>query len=113
VEFARTWALSLFFDISVFKDRVDFMFGFSPTKLLFTAIIIAAVWYGFKWLGRVQSEQKKRERQPPKKTHKSDTARTESKDADFEDLVACAKCGDFVIADKKSGCGKDGCPYDR
>ena len=103
----------IFFDIFVFKDSVGLMFGFSPTKLLFTAAIIAAVWYGFKWLARVQAEQKERPNKPPKETRKSDAAKGSATDAEYEDLVACSKCGDFVIADKKSGCGKDGCPYDR
>jgi len=89
------------------------MFGFSPTKLLFTALIIAAVWYGFKWLGRMQEQQKKRPHPPQQNNTKSQAAQSTSADAEYEELVACSKCGDFVIADKKSGCGKDGCPYDK
>jgi len=89
------------------------MFGFSPAKLLFTALIIAAVWYGFKWLNRVQENQAKKPRKPTQDSPQSDRAAPQAQEADYEELVACSKCGDYVIADKKSGCGKEGCPYDK
>jgi len=89
------------------------MFGFSPNKLLFTALVIAAVWYGFKWLGRFQADQKKRAKRPPQDTRKSEATQSRSQDADYEELVACRTCGDFVIADKRSGGGKENCPYDK
>ncbi len=89
------------------------MFGFSPGKLLFTVLVIGAVWYGFKWLNRFQADQKKNSKKPPQDSSRSEAASSAADDAEYEELVACSKCGDFVIADKKSGCGKDGCPYDR
>lgn len=89
------------------------MFGFSPTKLLFTALIIAAVWYGFKWFGRYQEDQKKKARSTPQQQGSQSSHTTGAKDAEYEELVACSKCGDFVVADKRSGCGKEGCPYDK
>ena len=85
------------------------MFGLSPSKLLFTVLIIAAVWYGFKWIGRFQANQKK---QSPNQDGAAKGNTPTSNDG-VEDLVACSKCGDYVISDKKSGCGKDGCPYER
>ena len=39
------------------------MFGFSLQKLLVLAAIVAAVWYGFQWLSRLD-RQRKAERQP-------------------------------------------------
>jgi hypothetical protein len=86
------------------------MFGLSPGKLLFTVFVIAAIWYGFKWLARMQNNQ---DNKSDKNMRKSKAPEPSAKDADYEDLVACPKCGDFVIADKKSGCAKDGCPYER
>ncbi len=88
------------------------MFGLSPNKILFTALIIAAVWYGFKWLNRLQADQKKKTKHAARNDRTS-AAETRSKDVDFEELVACPTCGDYVIADKKSGCGKENCPYDK
>lgn len=89
------------------------MFGLSPNKLLFTALIIAAVWYGFKWINRMQESKKDKPDQSPQHNEKSQAPGASAKDADYEELVACSKCGDFVVADKRSGCGKEGCPYDR
>lgn len=87
------------------------MFGFSPNKLLFTVLVIVAVWYGFKWLNRFQADQKKKARQSPQNT-RTQAAQDKSADTDYEELVACPQCGDYVIADKKTGCGKHNCPYD-
>ena len=39
------------------------MFGFSLTKLLFTAAVIVLIWYGFKWLRRVQDERDRQDRE--------------------------------------------------
>lgn len=89
------------------------MFGFSPTKLLFTAAIIAAVWYGFKWLSRMQERQEKTPRTDRKDSATAQSHRETVQEADYEDLVPCPKCGDYVLAGKKNGCGKDGCPYDK
>ncbi|MDV7339194.1 hypothetical protein RYZ26_06295 [Terasakiella sp. A23] len=90
------------------------MLGFSPTKLLFTAAIIIVVWYGFKWFNRMQENQKKNaSSQTPRGPSKAEQAAPKAQEADYEELVACAKCGDYVISDKRSGCGKEGCPYDR
>ncbi|SCA56884.1 conserved hypothetical protein [Candidatus Terasakiella magnetica] len=89
------------------------MFGFSPNKLLFTVIIIAAVWYAFKWLGRMQERQDKTPKNVSRDQGESQAPQASPKDAEYEELVACSKCGDYVIADKRSGCGKDGCPFDK
>lgn len=85
------------------------MFGLSPGKLLFTVLIVAAVWYGFKWLNRYQAQQKK----SAKGQGNGGNNGSQGGDNPVEDLVACEKCGDYVISDKKSGCGKTGCPYER
>lgn len=87
------------------------MFGLSPNKILFTALIVAAVWYGFKWLNRLQSEQKNKARQQ-NRDQRSQAAKANSTEVDYEELVACPECGDYVVADKKHSCGKDACPYD-
>ena len=63
------------------------MFGFSLPKLLFTALIIGAVWYGFKYLNRRNGENTS------------------------TDTVRCPTCGEFVVAEAAQNCGKPGCPY--
>ena len=68
------------------------MFGFSLPKLIFTAILIGAAWYGFKLLSRRGSERRR---------------------DDVGDTVRCQVCGDFVAAEGAENCGKAGCPNGR
>ena len=43
------------------------MFGFSLQKLLVLAAIVAAVWYGFKWVSRLQKQRDAEAKVPPRK----------------------------------------------
>jgi uncharacterized protein len=70
------------------------MFGLSLSKLLVLALIIAAVWYGFKWLNRAASAKRVGGGKP------SDAPRA-------DDLTACPACGTYVAAGLKE------CPSDR
>jgi hypothetical protein len=66
------------------------MFGFSLPKLLFTALIIGAVLYGFKYLSR-----------------------RNDKDANIAgEMDRCSICGEFVVLGAAQDCGKSRCPYD-
>ncbi len=89
------------------------MFGFSPNKLLFTVLVIAAIWYTFKWLNRFQAGQQRRSQSPSQAQGNTSQPEPKANDVAYEELVACPKCGDYVVADKKSGCGKEACPYDK
>lgn len=77
------------------------MLGFSLPKLIVLALIIAAIWYGFKFFGRVQNASKS-------EVPGDDT---DSVIPDAVDMVQCATCGDFVAAKGSKSCGKEGCPY--
>ena len=66
------------------------MFGFSLPKLIFTVLIIGAVWYGFKLLGRRGGGEQ---------------------EPDASDTVRCKECGDFVDAEFPENCGKADCPF--
>ncbi len=63
------------------------MFGFSLPKLLFTVLVIGAVWYGYKLLGRRDG------------------------DTGAGDTVKCLVCGVYVPVEGADNCGKKGCPY--
>ena len=76
------------------------MFGFSLTKLLFTAAIIAAVWYAFKFVGRLNAGEK----DDGKEKVKSRPAKKS-----VEDLVQCPVCETFVQADS-GACERADCP---
>ncbi len=90
------------------------MFGFSLTKLLFTAAIIALIWYGFKWVGRVQANREAehrarlREGRPREGQARPGDSPVE---ATAHDMVKCAICGDFVSPEATQGCDRPGCPY--
>ncbi len=83
------------------------MFGFSPTKILFTAAIILVIWYGFKWVGRLSEAKERDEAQAAKS---KDGGKSENAKEAVE-LIACKVCGDYISSDKKVSCGRDDCPY--
>ncbi len=62
------------------------MFGFSLSKLLVLAVIVAAVWYGFKMLGRKTGGGEAKKAAP----------RGRTKAVDAEDLVRCPVCETYV-----------------
>lgn len=78
------------------------MFGFSIQKLLFTGIAIAAIWYAFKWLGRVQAEKRQVDRKQARRM--KDSAAAAPKGPTVEDMVECPHCGAFVPDDGSHRC---------
>jgi hypothetical protein len=72
------------------------MLGFSLPKLIVLAIIIAAVWYGFKMVSR-------------RNKLRADEALSREKEA-VEDMSRCAVCDTFVPGGARH-CGRSGCPY--
>ncbi len=79
------------------------MLGFSLTKFIVLAAIIALVWYGFKWVGRVNRQRSGGEL-PPEDGGKAVTE-------DVEDMAKCEVCGTFVPTSGAGDCGRDSCPY--
>ena len=85
------------------------MFGFSLQKLLFTILVIAVVWYGFKMIARLQEKRSggdERSRRAPSRRRRRRGAPVEA-----EEMVACALCGTFVATRNARSCGRDDCPY--
>ncbi|MDE0061120.1 MAG: hypothetical protein OXI22_20655 [Defluviicoccus sp.] len=76
------------------------MFGFSLSKLVVLAALIAAVWYGLRWVQRRQQMQGDAERDRVEGGQASSS----------QDLVACTRCGVFVSADAKPSCDRADCP---
>ncbi len=79
------------------------MFGFSLTKLLLTVAIIAAIWYGFKYLGRIDRARKR-----ALKGRKDEPG---SAPTGAESLVKCPVCGTYVAPGGVETCGREDCPY--
>ncbi len=87
------------------------MFGFSISKLVFTVLAVAAVWYGFKWVHRVQEI---RRREAAARVHqegrRSPTGAPAGASA-AEDMVKCPACGDYVPERGMKNCGRADCSY--
>ena len=92
------------------------MFGFSLQKLIFTALVIVVVIYGFKAVARLQERRNAAgnggaggDAGSPAKTQNRPTKATS--DPSAEDMVACRVCGTFVSASGTRSCGREDCPY--
>jgi len=86
------------------------MFGFSLTKLLFTVAAVLIVWYGFRWVDRVQA-RKRVEAERRMRTDAPPGAAPSQRRKSVEDMTACPTCGDYVAANGARNCGRADCPY--
>ena len=86
------------------------MFGFGLQKILLLALVIGAVWYGFKFFGRLDGA-KDRVAKAARKAADRVTGGAEPADAAAQDMERCETCGDFVAAGSASPCGREACPY--
>ena len=105
------------------------MLGFSIQKLLVLAAVIGAVWYAFKFVGRLQQArdaEAKGSVKPGGGAKRGKTGNLSDQLRDWvggkgrgdaasagqtEDLVPCPKCGAYVAARGATSCGRDDCPY--
>ncbi len=97
------------------------MLGFSLQKLLVLVAIIGAVWYGFKFVGRLQQvrDSEAKAGGGAKGGNLGDQLRDwvagrkggADTGGETEDLVQCPKCGSYVTAGGASSCGRNDCPY--
>lgn len=75
----------------------------SFSKLLVLAIIVAAVWFGFRLIGRLDKARKEAARQPQGVKAKARPS--------VEETVRCRVCDAFVPARGATSCGRADCPY--
>lgn len=99
------------------------MFGLpSIQKLLVLAAVVAAVWFGFKLIGRLsaqrKAEQKLRDGQAGRGQGGSARAGAgrgsgEPAHAELraEEMEPCPTCGAYVASGKARSCGRADCPY--
>ncbi len=94
------------------------MLGFSIQKLLFTVAVVVAVWYGFKWVGRMKEirdkkakDRLRRDAQSGNKGGSGGGGASGGEQSDAEEMVECAVCGAFVAVRGTKSCGRDDCPY--
>ena len=90
------------------------MFGFSLQKIIVLVGIVAAVWYGFKLLTRLQEARKTDAKLRQNTAKRPGAARGAARDEapiEAEDMVQCPVCQAYVPARGASSCGRDDCPY--
>jgi hypothetical protein len=79
-------------------------------KLIVLIGIIAAVWYGFRFLGAVDRARRQAERtarQAPRQAQRQ----TRADVANVEDTLKCRVCGAYVPARQPSRCARSDCPF--
>lgn len=83
------------------------MFGFSFSKILFTIVMIMAVWWIYRQINLL-SEGKSKPRVKTKRGSGRGSPREPEPDAaeTVEDLTACPACGAYVAAGSNPGCGR-------
>lgn len=88
------------------------MFGFSLYKLLVLAAILGAIWYAFKFIGRLD-QRRKRALKTRREGANVETAGGETAGgvARAEEMVQCPVCQVYVAAGGAGHCGREDCPY--
>ena len=86
------------------------MLGFSLQKLLVLASIVAAVWYGFRWVSRLQEARKLDQEARAADLKDSRGTRRPAKQAAAEDMARCPTCDAFVPARGATPCDRSDCP---
>jgi hypothetical protein len=77
------------------------MFGGPLGKLLVIIAVIAAVWYGYKYVNRVNEIRETQRRRAP---------RPGTRALEAEDMTKCRVCGAYVTQHARN-CGRADCPY--
>ena len=82
--------------------------GLSVGKFLLLLLLVAIVWAGFRYVGRVQAVQRALREELRRRQHGQKPRVVEA-----EDLVKCATCGSYVAARGATACGRPDCPWGR
>lgn len=80
-------------------------------KLLVLIVIIAAVWYGFKFFARRSLNVSGQQPRGHIGSGKQDASGKTTQDKATQDMELCTVCGTFVPNASAKSCGRDACPY--
>jgi uncharacterized protein len=88
---------------------------FSIQKLAVFALIAAAIWLGFRLVGKLDKRRREDER-AARPARRGGLFRRSGPPADAGtaaevDMVACKVCGDYVPARGAKSCGRPDCPF--
>lgn len=94
----------------------------SLSKLLMLALVIGAVWYGWRWVARVEAigRERLRERErrrggmaTPDAGPNAPAGAPSAPRMQAEDMEKCPECGAYVAPRSAVSCGRPACPYGR
>ncbi|WP_207459364.1 hypothetical protein [Azospirillum sp. SYSU D00513] len=86
------------------------------SKILFLALVIGAVWFGWRWYNRIGAvgRERLRERQARRQGGANPFAGTPPQPGlKAEDMEKCPECGAYVAPRSAVSCGRPACPYGR
>jgi ribosomal protein L32 len=86
------------------------MLGISLGKLFLLVLLILVIWYGFKYVNRVE-EIRQAFRKAARDAAARSNARRGTPAIKAEDMVKCRACGVYVTASGASNCGRPDCPW--
>jgi hypothetical protein len=90
------------------------MLGISLGKLLLLALLVLAIWYGFKYVNRIEEVRqtlKRAARDAAARSQARTQARQGTPSIKAEDMVKCRACGVYVTKSGASNCGRPDCPW--
>jgi uncharacterized protein len=85
------------------------MLGFSLGKLIVLIVVILVVWYGYKYVARLEQIRQalhRARRAAEAQQRGGGTPRLKA-----EDMVKCRACGAYVAAEGAGRCGRGDCPW--
>lgn len=96
------------------------MFGLSFAKVLLLVLVVAVVWFGFRWLTQLTTSAPggpglaRRDRAQPRESTRESPRQSRAESARaIEDLAPCPRCNAYVSAQEPTACGRVDCPYPR
>ena len=82
------------------------MFGFSLQKIMVLAAILGAVWWGYKWISRLEQIRDAKDRLKKKRTADAPRRRAEK----VEEMVECPACHTYQVLGRENICANCGEP---
>lgn len=80
-------------------------------KFLLTVAVVTAIWFGFKYFGRLQDMKAKREAKAVRGSKPHAPDRADADNGDVQDLVQCRVCSTWQPGRSARACGRKDCPY--
>jgi uncharacterized protein len=86
------------------------MLGLSFGKFIVLALLVLAIWYGFKYAGRVEQVRQALKRAQAA-AERQRGGRGGAQRLQAEDMVKCRICGAYVAAQGVGKCDRPDCPW--